>query len=336
MQTIALPDLETLSTGIWPWALAGLGLAVVFLLGRWSRPRHLENGPLEQRLQSQERSVADTLAGFDQRAAAESAALRERLTGLARQQETVAQTLGALQGVLANKQARGAFGETQLQRLIADLLPAGAFRMQAPLGTYRVDCLIRMPFPPGPVPIDAKFPLEGFQAWVQADGNARQAEAALKQFRRDVSAHVDAIAGKYIIPGQTADFALMFVPSEAVFAAIHSECRGVVEAAHRRRVFPVSPSTLWPVLNTLAAVLQQVRFQDDIASLTAGADRLARDSQQLGDAARRVERDWQKLSGDLKALIAVADTLSHSGRAFLDAADKRASEEPLHPSTGSG
>lgn len=316
-----------LLSGIWPWLAGAAALFVAFLLGRSGRGGTGLDAALEQRLQAQERAFADALsqaldrmgeraAAGERRSAADAAALRERLAGLARQQEGVGQALGVLQGVLDNKQARGAFGEMQLERLVADLLPASAYRMQAPVGSYRADCLIRMPHPPGPVAVDAKFPLEGFQAWRAALGEPKAAAAAQRRFQRDVAAHVDAIASKYIRAGETADFALMFLPSEAVFAAVHSDCRGVVEAAHRARVFPVSPGTLWPLLNTLAAVLRDVRFADNAAALQAQARQLAGDAVALADLAAKAQRDWSRLGDDLQALTRKADALALAGRAF--------------------
>ncbi|MCA8929048.1 MAG: DNA recombination protein RmuC [Alphaproteobacteria bacterium] len=313
----------------WPW-LAGLAALVLgFWLGRSGRRDGRLEAALEQRLQAQERALGETLARSldrvsaraaegERRGAADAAALRTQLSGLTRQQEGVGQALGALQRVLDSKQARGAFGEVQLERLVSDLLPASAFRMQAALGPYRADCLIRLPFPPGPVAVDAKFPLEGYQAWQAAQGDAKAAAVAQRRFRRDVAAHVEAIASKYIRAGETADFALMFVPSEAVFAAVHSECRPVVEAAERARVFLVSPGTLWPLLNTLAAVLRDVRFAANTAAMQAQATQLAADAATLADLAAKAQRDWSRLGQDVQALMRRADALALAGKAFAE------------------
>ena len=243
--------------------------------------------------------------------ATDAGALGERLASMARQQEAIGQRLTELQSVMGNKQARGAFGEVQLERLVADLLPRSAYRFQAPLGRNRVDCLIALPWPPGPVPVDAKFPLENYQRWL-ATGDAK----ALRLFKADVTAHVQAISNKYLVPGQTADFGLMFLPSEAVFAALHEEARDIVEAAQRARVFPVSPSTLWPVLNTLAGVLRQIEFSQNAAAMQAIAAGLAGQAAGLADQAHRVERDWAKLRTDLRGLTATADEVAASAEAF--------------------
>ena len=280
----------------WPWFAGAAGLLLAYLLGRTARPR-AEDPP--------------STPGTD----GQLAALGERLTSMGQQQENLARTLRALEGVLGHNQARGAFGEVQLERLVADLLPAAAYRLRAPIGRNRVDCLIGLPWPPGPVPVDAKFPLEAFRAWQDA-GDAAGAAKALRRLERDFGVHVEAIRSKYLAPGTTADFALLFLPSEAVFAALHTHCRQAIEAAHHARVFPVSPSTLWPLLNTLAAVLRDVSFAEGTHRMQAEAAQLAADSAALADLARRTERDWSRLAADLQALIAAADALAASGRRF--------------------
>ena len=319
---------------IWIGVALALALAIAYALGRVAgRPRGQADvsvtPALERRLQAQERALAQILADALDRAGRRTAeaerhtgaaagALTEQVTALARQQQGLAAALAALQGVLDNKQARGAFGEVQLERLVADLLPANAYALQAQLGAGRVDCLILLDWPPGPVPVDAKFPLEAYRNWLAATGDAKASQAALRDFQRDVARHVEAIRSKYLVRGETADFALMFLPSEAVFAALHAECRGLVESARRSRVFPVSPSTLWPLLNTLSAALRDVAFAAQTAPLQAAAERLAGDGAALAEHARRLERDWSRLGADLQALIAAADALAAGGRAFAN------------------
>lgn len=285
----------------WPWFAGTAALLLAFLLGRTSKSqRAAANG-----------AEGETIT-----------VLGERLTSLGRQQESLGRSLSSLEGMLGNKQARGAFGEVQLERLVADLLPGAAYQLQAPLGRYRVDCLIRLPYPPGPVPVDAKFPLEAYQAWLHAESDAA-ANKAVRQLQRDFAGHVDAIRTKYIAPGKTADFALMFLPSEAVFAALHTHCREAIEAAHRSKVFPVSPSTLWPLLNTLAGVLREVEFSAETQKFQAMASDLAGQSAALAELARRTERDWSRLAADMQGLIASADALAARGRAFAAEPDGR-------------
>ena len=152
--------------------------------------------------------------------------------------------------MLSNKQARGAFGEVQLEDQVRSALPPSAFRFQAKLGNGRLaDCLLTLPNPPGAIAIDAKFPLESYYALRAAtDEDARA--TARKAFGNDVLKHVKDIAERYIIPGETADSALMFLPSEAVYAELHAELPDVVQKSHKVRVYIVSPTTLMATLNT--------------------------------------------------------------------------------------
>ena len=144
----------------------------------------------------------------------------------------------SLQEILADRTSRGTFGEVQLQGLIRNVLPERSYRMQHKLSNDKiVDCMLFLPDPSGHVPIDSKFPLENFRRMTNTDLPQSEREAARKTFARDVTAHIDDIAAKYIIPGETADAALMFVPAEAVFAEIHSQHPELVDKAHGARVW---------------------------------------------------------------------------------------------------
>ena len=140
--------------------------------------------------------------------------------------------------LMGNKQARGTFGERQLADLVADIMPPETYAFQVVMDTgVRPDCVIRLPYPPGDMIIDSKFPLESFNR-MQSDANDG---AARKQFELDVRKHIDAIAEKYIIPGKTADSAMMFIASESIFETLHREFPGAIEYAERLKVFIVSP-----------------------------------------------------------------------------------------------
>lgn len=170
--------------------------------------------------------------------------LQERLAAIDAAQQNI-QSLGSqivgLQDILSDKQSRGAFGEMQLADLVADILPPSAYALQATLANKnRPDCLLKLPNPPGAIAVDAKFPLDGYRRLQ----DAATAEENGRGFRDDVTKHIRDIADKYIVPGETADQAIMFLPSEAVYAELHARHGGVVEESFRRRVFIVSPTTL--------------------------------------------------------------------------------------------
>ncbi len=217
----------------------------------------------------------------------------------------------SLQEVLTDKRSRGAFGEVQLAGLVRNLLPEGSFSLQHTLSNgTRVDCLLRLPEPTGNVPIDAKFPLEGFQR-MQSGGLAETDRArAARQFRLDIRKHIRDISEKYLVPGETADGAVMFLPAEAVFAEIHAHFPDLVEEAQRARVWLVSPTTLMAVLTTARAVLKdeatrrQVhiiqdhlrKLSEDFGRFRQRMDRLALHIRQAHEDVRQVNTSAQKIS----------------------------------------
>lgn len=217
----------------------------------------------------------------------------------------------SLQEVLTDKRSRGAFGEVQLAALVRNVMPEGSFRFQHTLSTgARVDCLLSLPEPTGNVPIDAKFPLESFQAMMDTDAPETERARAARQFRLDIRKHIRDIADKYQVPGETADGAVMFLPAEAIFAEIHAHFPGLVEEAQRARVWLVSPTTLMAVLTTARAVLKdeatrkQVhiiqdhlrKLSEDFARFRQRMDKLAVHIRQAHDDVRQVNTSAKKIS----------------------------------------
>jgi len=203
----------------------------------------------------------------------------------------------SLQELLGDKRARGAFGEVQLEALVRNVLPASAFEMQATLSNgTRADCVIRLPAPTGMVAVDSKFPLENYHRMFEPAANAVDRTLAQKQFRADIKKHVDDIARKYIIPGETADGAVMFVPAEAVFAEIHGHHAEIAEYASNKRVWIVSPTTLMAVLNTARAVLKDVETRQQIHVIKDALSRLAiefgRFDERMKDLAKHIRQAY--------------------------------------------
>ncbi|MGZ8198899.1 MAG: DNA recombination protein RmuC, partial [Burkholderiales bacterium] len=179
--------------------------------------------------------------------------------------ESLTGSVVSLQELLGDKRARGAFGEVQLEGLVRNVLPTSAYEMQATLSNgTRADCVLKLPAPTGKVAVDSKFPLENYHRMFAADASEIERAAAQKQFRQDLRRHIDAIASKYIVGGETSDGAVMFVPAEAVFAEIHAHHGEVVDYAMVRRVWIVSPTTLMAVLNTARAVLKDVETRRQV------------------------------------------------------------------------
>ena len=210
----------------------------------------------------------------------------------------------SLQEVLTDKRSRGAFGEVQLAGLVRNVMPEGSFELQATLSNgRRVDCLLRLPDPTGRVPIDAKFPLESYQRMQDLDLGETERKAAASQFRRDIRKHIGDIAGKYLIPGETADGAVMFIPAEAVFAEIHAHFPDLVEEAQRARVWMVSPTTLMAVLTTARAVLKddatrkQVHvIQEHLRKLSADFGRFQQRMDKLATHIRQAKEDVDQVN----------------------------------------
>jgi DNA recombination protein RmuC len=201
--------------------------------------------------------------------------------------------------LMGNKQARGTFGERQLEDLVRDIMPPETYAFQSVLDTgVRPDCVIRLPYPPGDMIIDSKFPLESYNR-MQMDTNDGMAR---KQFELDVRKHIDAIGEKYIIPGTTAESAMMFIASESIFETLHREFPGAVEYAARKKVFIVSPSTLWATLNTIRAILSDIKIKRVAAKIRKELDALLTDLGRLNDRATNVEKHFRMTQTDIEQL----------------------------------
>jgi DNA recombination protein RmuC len=229
--------------------------------------------------------------------------LRERLAVVDEAQRNItalsSQMIG-LQDILSNKQARGAFGEMQLRDLVEAVLPPDAYEFQASIGEgLRADCVIRLPNPPGSLAIDAKFPLESYQRLTGAQSDAERIQAA-RDFSADVLKHVRSIASKYIVPGQTGDAALMFLPSEAIYAELHARYANVVEQSFRERVFIVSPTTLWATLNTIRAIFRDVRIREQAGLLQKELHVLMEDMGRLDERVEKLAIHFRQTSKDIE------------------------------------
>jgi DNA recombination protein RmuC len=242
----------------------------------------------------------------------------------------------SLQELLGDKRSRGAFGEVQLEALVRNILPAAAYDMQYTLGNgNRVDCVLRLPPPTGMVAVDSKFPLENFHRMFDRDADDASRVAAQKQFKADVKRHVDDIASKYILPPETCEGAVMFVPAEAVFAEIHAYHSDIVDYAMQKQVWIVSPTTLMAVLNTARAVLKDIETREQVHVIKHELARLGKDfarfderMKKLADHIRQANQDVEevhvssrKISQRFARIDAVELDLRQAGsEAVLDSA----------------
>ena len=257
---------------------------------------------VERRLEEVQRSMGETLHGTATRTARSLGELQERLAVIDKAQTNIEKLSGdvlGLQDILSNKQTRGAFGEIQLNDIISKALPPDAFTMQATLGNgRRADCLINLPNPPGDIVVDAKFPLEPYEALLRAKTEA-ETKAASRAFRQAIITHIRHIAERYIVEGETADSALMFLPSEAVYAELHARYGDVVQLGFEARVWIVSPTTMMAVLNTLRAVLKDARMREQAGKIRRELSLLHKDVGRLTERVGNLDRHFGQAAKDI-------------------------------------
>lgn len=228
--------------------------------------------------------------------------LRERLAKIDVAQQKISslsEQVVSLQEVLSNKQARGAFGEIQLNDLVTSILPPSAYAFQVIMSNQkRADCVLKLPNPPGTIVIDAKFPLESYQALRNAQNDREKAEAE-RFFRASVLKHIKDISEKYIIVGETAESALMFLPSEAIYAELHAHFQDVVEVSYKSKVWIVSPTTLMATLNTVRAILKDASMREQAGIIQKEVGVLVEDISRLDDRIENLSKHFDMASKDI-------------------------------------
>jgi len=221
----------------------------------------------------------------------------------------------SLQELLGDKRSRGAFGEVQLEAIVRNSLPPGAFEMQATLSNHaRVDCLLRLPEPTGSVAVDSKFPLENYRASFAEDAPEAERQLAVRRFKVDVRKHIDDIADKYIIVGETSDGAVMFVPAEAVFAEIHAHHPDLVEHAQKRHVWVTSPTTLMAILNTARAVIKDFETRRQVHVIKDALSKLARDFERFDHRMQQLANHIRQANDDVQQVHVSSQKITHRFR----------------------
>ena len=236
--------------------------------------------------------------------------LQQRLVTIDKAQDNIQKLSGSvlsLQDILANKQTRGAFGEIQLQEIVSKALPSDAYTWQATLSNgKRADCLIHLPNPPGPIVIDSKFPLEAYEALRKATSDWDKNEA-VKLMRVSVKSHIKAIADKYILDGETADGALMFLPSEAVYAELHSNFPELVREGFEAHVWIVSPTTCMATLNTMRAILKDARMREQAGAIRSALRHLHRDVELVVERVEKLNTHFGQARKDIEGISTAAE-----------------------------
>lgn len=271
---------------------------------------------VNERLDGLTQRIGDSLVQQGEKTGESLRLLQERLVVIDAAQKNISelsQQVVGLQDILANKQARGAFGEIQLNDLVGAILPPSAYTLQARLSNGRIaDCLLKLPNPPGPIAVDAKFPLESYHALAVAKEDEARRRAG-RDFAVAILKHVKDIADRYVVPGETAESALMFVPSEAIYAELHANHPDVVQRSFRSRVWIVSPTTLMATLNTVRAVLKDVRMREQAGVIQIEVQKMMEDVLRLDQRVDNLQRHFGLAERDLRDIRTSAERIGKRG-----------------------
>ena len=245
-------------------------------------------------LESQAQTTGESLGRLNERLAVIDAA-QSRLSEMTRE-------VVSLKDILSNKQSRGVFGQGRMEAIVRDGLPAGAYEFQFTLSNRaRPDCVIRLPGDTRLLAIDAKFPLEGFTA-LRAARDEETRKIAQARVRADVGKHVKDIAERYLLPGETQDVALMFVPSEAIYSDLVEHFDNLAQKAHRARVVIVSPTLMMMAISVAQAILRDARMRDEAHEIQAEVGKLMKNVRLLGERAGKLETHFRQAQDDLAGL----------------------------------
>ena len=272
---------------------------------------------LHERLDGVSHKLGHNLQESTQKTTDSLAQLQERLAIIDTAQRNITELSSkvvTLQDILANKQARGAFGQGRMEAIIKDGLPRNSYTFQAQLSNgKRPDCLVHLPNNPAGIVVDAKFPLEGFEAFRTAHSEAEQ-KAGSKLVRIDVGKHIDAIAEKYFLPGETQDTAILFVPSEAIYADLHEFFPDLIQKAYRDRIIIASPNMLMLAVQTMQAIMKDVQMREAAGLIKREVTNLMNDLHRLRDRTLNLQRHFGQANKDIEQILTSSDKIASRGR----------------------
>ena len=278
--------------------------------------QHELNQAINQRLDGMSHRIGQTMTEQTRQTHENLRRLQERLVAIDTAQNNIqalAKDVVGLQAILSNKQTRGAFGQSRMETIVADGLPMGAYEFQATLSNgSRPDCIVRMPNGQPSLVIDAKFPLEAWNA-IRAAGPEGMRIAG-QQFRRDIEVHIRDISEKYLLRGETQDTAFMFVPSESIFAEIHENFEAVVQRAHKARVVIVSPSLLMLSIQVIQSVLRDQRMREQAHLIQGEVIRLMEDLARLDDRVGKLQGHFAAAQKDVEQIVTSSGKLARRGQ----------------------
>jgi len=256
---------------------------------------------LSAQVEALNRRVSESLADSATKTAATIGSIGERLTIIDEAQKNIANLSSqvvSLQEILSDKQTRGAFGQERTEAIVADQLAPDHYEFQATLSNgTRPDCVIRVPNVKGVIAIDSKFPLEAYEALRQAGEDQRK--PALSRLKADVQKHVKDIAEKYLIPGEVQTPAIMFVPSESIYAELHISCSEVVQKARRMQVVIVAPHVFMLAINTIQTLMRDAKMREQAHKIQAAVVELLQDVKRLGDRVGNLRSHFDRTNKDI-------------------------------------
>ena len=257
---------------------------------------------IEERLGNIGSSIGNSLNQQTQNTQKSLTEMHERLAVIDRAQENIhslSNQVNDLQNILSNKQLRGAFGEVQLENIVRDALPQNAYQFQYTLtSNSRVDCIVKMPEPPGPICIDSKFPLEDYKKFASAT-NDQEKKDNLRLFHNAVQKHIKDIAEKYILPGETSDSAIMFLPSESIYSEINIRFPKLVNESRNKKVYMAGPDNLMLLLHTVRAILRDATMSQTAGKIQIEVDKLTNDLNLLADRIFKLDKHFDLARKDL-------------------------------------
>lgn len=284
---------------------------------------------INERLDKVTHRLGENMATTSQRTSESLSKLHERLAVIDSAQANITKLSSqvvTLQEILANKQQRGAFGQGRMEAIVMDGLPRTAFSFQATLSNNnRPDCVISLPNTAEKIVIDAKFPLEAFRALKDAQGEDGVKQAS-QRLRQDVQKHIKDIRERYFIPGETQDTAIMFVPSESIYADLHEHFDDLIQKAYRARVVIVSPSMLMLSIQVMQAILKDARMREQAHLIQGEVVRLMDDVHRLRDRVLDLQRHFGQANQDIDKILLSSEKISKRGRSIeqldLDTAEQ--------------
>ena len=274
---------------------------------------------MEGRLSEVQKQIFDSLSGSASNTAKSLGALQERLIAIDKAQANLDKLSGnvlSLQDILSNKQTRGVFGEIQLKDIVSKALPPNSYAFQVLLKNgRRVDCMIYLPYPPGPIAIDSKFPLDAYENLGKFE-NEIEKNKAIQIFKKSIRFHINSISEKYIVEGETADGAIMFLPSEAIYAELHANFSDIIHEGFSKRVWIVSPTTCMATLNTIRGILKDATLKENSSKIRENLNLLFKDVSRLGNRIDNLDKHFNLASKDLEEVKVSAQKVTNRADKF--------------------